>query len=60
VDEDDAPGLARALGELLDNADERRRLARAGREHAELHFDGNAAAETLQGWFQGVQRGVTA
>lgn len=60
VDEDDAPGLARALGELLDNADERRRLARAGREHAELHFDGNAAAETLQGWFQGVQGGVTA
>ncbi len=52
LEPNDPRGLARAMAELLDNPPERMKIAQAGRKHVERHFDGNAAAITLRGWFE--------
>ncbi|MCA9000876.1 MAG: glycosyltransferase, partial [Planctomycetes bacterium] len=51
VPEDDAPALATAMVELLDDPELRERFSRFGREHAESCFDGQKVAQTLHDWF---------
>ncbi|RKY22577.1 MAG: colanic acid biosynthesis glycosyltransferase WcaL [Planctomycetota bacterium] len=52
VPERDVAGLARALDELLSDADERGRLARAGRQRARQLFNMHSNASVLAEWFR--------
>lgn len=47
VPENDAPATAAALERLLGDAGLREKIARAGRTHAETHFDGKRSAQAL-------------
>jgi glycosyltransferase involved in cell wall biosynthesis len=52
VPENDPAATAAALASLLDDVPRRARLARAGRAHAERHFDLATQARALHGWLQ--------
>jgi len=51
VPPNDPAALARALRQVLDDEALRRRLAAAGRRHAEERFDAETNALVLNGWF---------
>lgn len=56
----DATALADAIGDLLSNADMRRRMGQAAREHAEQHFPTSLAIERLFAVYDELEPGWRA